>query len=147
MSPHSIFFASQDKPHMWWPHWEETAKLRCGGAISHHWRFVLRVDLHTRVYWREAANSPLGKRGSVDVGSKLVLNLSDTPFQPKWALCSQRFTWSQGFSFTRPNTSTAVWPACEQGWECILQCAPLMGWRLVWVISFSLRAVLNRNIF
>lgn len=34
--------------------------------------------------------------------------------------CSQRFTCSQGFSFTGSNTSTSVWPVCEGGWECIL---------------------------
>lgn len=53
MPPYSLFFASQVKPHMWWPHWEETAKPRCGGAISHHWCFVLGADLHTGAYWRE----------------------------------------------------------------------------------------------
>jgi len=31
------------------------------------------------------------------------------------ALCSQRFTCSQGFNFMRPYTSIAVWPACELG--------------------------------
>lgn len=83
---HSLSFASQEKPHMWWPYWEETAKLRCGGAISHHWRFVLGADLHTGAYWREENTLvAIRRKGKgwcwVETGTQLIRH----PFTTKMA--------------------------------------------------------------